>query len=193
MVAVCLAGIVQPAQGKEPETIPVPTGREDMTAWRMETETDVDIETLPSGPAGLDQSQRPSGPLAYGLRTVSHRWWVPRGRAALGLAFSSHAYDATPSAMSGWTGALPPAVSFGVRYHLTSDSRIYADAMHTPHAGSGGGHASAVGIEFKADAPSLLGLDSRGKASLRLQMSSGYQMSLRLRRHGLQLVWKSRF
>lgn len=85
-----------------------------------------------------------------------------------------------------------PSFGLGVRYRLTPDTRVFADASRLRSlAGDTDDAVSArVGVEWKAARRTPMGLD---KGSLRFQLRSGSLMSLRIRKGSIGVQLRSQF
>ena len=135
---------------------------------------------------------RPSSDLAG----VNYRWWLSRGRADLGLGVGSVGYlmpspDGRTDGPRTLAGSVP-TVTLGLRYRVTDESHLFADASGARGLGAdpaGAYYNTKVGVEWKP-AKSRLGFD---RGVLGLQFDSGYKLSLKARRGGLALYLRSQF
>ena len=95
------------------------------------------------------------------------------------------------SGVGGLRGAVP-AVTVGMRYRVSSEAAVYADATSARSLAADaapGLYNTKVGMEWKP-AKSKFGLEGR---SLGIQLQSGYRMSLRLRSKGIGVYFRGKF
>ena len=100
-----------------------------------------------------------------------------------------------PSAFTDSRGVLMgsvPMVTLGLRYRMSGQSVLLADASSALGLGANGrdGYVTKVGVEWKARSDSRFGLDG---SSLGFQFDSGMRMSLRWRKGGLSVYFRSQF
>lgn len=133
------------------------------------------------------------------LGGVQARLWLSHGRTAVGMGVGTLGYvrrgvPATAAPVSadapvGLTGATP-TVSLGMRYRMTRDSAVFADAMGAHALPPAGGYINTkVGMEWKP-ASSRFGLDG---GALGMQFDSGYRLSLKARRDGIRVYLRGQF
>ncbi|HJV61918.1 MAG TPA: hypothetical protein VJ743_13295 [Albitalea sp.] len=130
------------------------------------------------------------------LAGVDYRLWMGRGRTQFGVgvgslgavAPSSDPHGAAALALVGAS----PALTLGVRHHLTAESTVYADAYGTrtlagePHAG----YVNAkVGVEWKPAKPRF-GFEH---GALGIHLDSGYRLALKAHHGGLGLYLRGQF
>jgi hypothetical protein len=145
----------------------------------------------------------PAAPLANAdgrpiseLAGVNYRWWMSHGRADLGVGVGSVGYLQTPAdgRLDGprtLSGSVP-TVTLGVRYHVSSESHVFADASSARGLGAdptGNYYNTKVGVEWKP-AKSRIGFD---QGVLGMHFDSGYKLSLKARHGGLALYLRSQF
>jgi hypothetical protein len=134
------------------------------------------------------------------LAGVTYRVWSGHGRTALGLGVGTLGY-VVPSA----DGRLPmhteapqalvgavPAVSLGVRYSVSSEHAVFADASRARSLGAGPPRTyvgTKVGVEWKP-AKSTLGLE---QGAFGMQLESGYKLSLKVRHGGPSVYLRGKF
>jgi hypothetical protein len=138
----------------------------------------------------------PDGRQMNELAAVQYRLWKSHGRADFGVGLGTIGYVQPalglradgPVALSGAT----PLVSIGMRYRVSAESAVFADASGTRALPSdtGGPYVSTkIGMEWKP-AQSHFGLEG---GALRIQFDSGYKLSLKARRDGLGVYLRSQF
>jgi hypothetical protein len=141
-------------------------------------------------------------PHAPSVDTVAHRWWMGAGRTRVGMGFGmATLWDVPPghgdhlSRSAATVIAFQPIVSLGLRYRLTPDTRVFADATRlraSPRSGEDDDDAVAggVGVEWKAARRAPLGFD---RGSLRFQLRSGSLMSLKVRKGSIGVQLRTDF
>jgi hypothetical protein len=130
------------------------------------------------------------------LAGVSYRAWMLRGRTGVGIGLGSLGYvvpstDDLVHARETVVGAVP-TVTLGLRYHVSDEYRLFADASGARGLGSDRAAAhvgSKVGVEWQP-AKSTLGFE---RGAIGLQLDSGYRLSLKARRGGALLYLRGRF
>jgi len=137
----------------------------------------------------------PDGRVMNELRGVQLRLWMSRGRTAVGLGVGTLGYvqpapevrEARPAALVGAT----PTLSVGMRYRMSGDSAVFADASgaRALPPDSGGYVNTGVGMEWKP-ATSRFGIDS---GALGMRFDSGYRLSLKARKDGLRIYLRGQF
>ncbi|CAG0945752.1 hypothetical protein GPROT2_03381 [Gammaproteobacteria bacterium] len=146
----------------------------------------------PSDAAPLAADGRPLTELAG----VNYRLWMGRGRTEFGvgvgtLGYVHHGVEGRTDGATALHRATP-TVSLGIRYSVTPESAVFADASGARGLGL---HSSAayvntkVGMEWKP-AKSRLGFDH---GALGVHFDSGYRLSLKARRGGLRIVLRGEF
>ncbi len=148
---------------------------------------------LPSnGPVALTSDGRTMSELAG----VNYRVWMSHGRAGVGVGVGTLGYIAPrpdgridgPVALTGAS----PTVSVGLRYRVTPDSTVYADASGVRNLGtdSPANYVNTkVGMEWKP-AKRKLGFDH---GAIGMTLDSGYKLSLKPRHGGLGLYLRGQF
>ena len=147
----------------------------------------------PGSATPQDASGRPYGEMAG----VSYRWWAREG---MHQHRTRRRYGRLPRA--GWrtsgdatTGALRgavPTVTFGMRYRVSGETAVYADATSARALATDaapGLYNTKVGMEWQP-AKSRFGFENR---SLGIQLQSGYRMSLRVKSGGLGVYFRGKF
>lgn len=141
-------------------------------------------------------------PHAPSVDTVAHRWWMGAGRTRVGMGLGmATLWDVPPghgdhlSRSAATAIAFQPIVSLGLRYRLTPDTRVFADATRlraSPRSGEDDDDAVAggVGVEWKAARRAPLGFD---RGSLRFQLRSGSLMSLKVRKGSIGVQLRTDF
>ena len=145
----------------------------------------------PPGASATGLDGRPMNELAG----VQLRLWMSRGRTAWGVGVGTLGYVPAaqplhaPGAVS--LAAATPAVSVGMRYRITSDSAVFADAYgaRALPPESMGYLSTKVGMEWKP-ATSRFGLDH---GALGVQFNSGYRLSFKARKDGLRIYLRGQF
>ena len=127
---------------------------------------------------------------------VSYRWWLTNGRSDVGIGLGALGYRVTPPSAFTDSRGVPmgsvPMVTLGWRYRMSGQSVLLADASSALGLGANGrdGYVTKVGVEWKARSESRFGLDG---SSLGFQFDSGMRMSLRWRKGGLSVYFRSQF
>jgi hypothetical protein len=145
-----------------------------------------------NGPVGLTTDGRTLSELAG----VNYRVWMSHGRAGVGVGVGTLGYitprpDGRIEGPVALTGA-SPTVSVGLRYRVTPDSTVYADASGVRNLGT---EAPAnyvntkVGMEWKP-AKRSLGFDH---GAIGMTLDSGYKLSLKPRHGGLGVYLRGQF
>jgi hypothetical protein len=148
----------------------------------------------------------PASPARYDGRAfgeplgVGYRVRASSGRADVGIGIGTLAYlvpagdgrtDGRPARAQALVGAVP-AITLGLRYRLSADHALFADAARVRGLGA---HAAAidygveVGVQWRPAKPTF-GLEH---GALGLQMASGSKLSLKLRRGDPSLHLRSQF
>ena len=132
---------------------------------------------------------RRTGPEMSG---INYRLWITQGRADVGVGLGSLGY-ALPSGAGPRTvvGAVP-TVSIGMRYRMSEQHLLFADASGARGLGvdpSATLVTTKVGLEWKP-ARSRLGLEH---GALGMQLDSGMRLSLKSRRGGPALYLRNTF
>ena len=129
------------------------------------------------------------------LAGVDYRLWMSRGRASFGVGVGTLGYLQPGPGNAGGATALvgaSPTVSVGMRYRMTKDSAVFADALGAPGLPpqtSGGYVNTKVGLEWKP-ATSRFGFDH---GALGMHLDSGYRLSLKARHGGVGVYLRGDF
>jgi len=147
---------------------------------------------LPAGTSPVTSDGR----LLSELAGVNYRVWVSRGRADMGVGMGAMGYVVPqpfsrieePVALAGGS----PTLSVGLRYRVTSESAVYADASSAYGIGvdsSTNYLNTKVGMEWKP-AKHRLGFE---RGAIGIHFDSGYRLSLKPRHGGLGLYLRGQF
>lgn len=147
---------------------------------------------LPPGPAPVTSDGRPMSELAG----VNYRVWVSRGRTDMGVGLGALGYIVPrpdgriegPVALAGTS----PTLSVGLRYRVTPDSAVYADASGAYGIGvdpNANYVNTKVGMEWKP-AKHALGFDH---GAIGMHFDSGYRLSVKPRHGGLGVYLRGQF
>ena len=148
---------------------------------------------LPStGPVALTSDGRTMSELAG----VNYRVGMSRGRAGVGVGVGTLGYitprpDGRIDGPVALTGA-SPTVSVGLRYRVTPDSTVYADASGVRNLGTdtpANYVNTKVGMEWKP-AKRSFGFDH---GAIGMTLDSGYKLSLKPRHGGLGVYLRGQF
>jgi len=148
---------------------------------------------LPSnGPTALTSDGRTLSELAG----VNYRVWMSHGRAGVGVGVGTLGYvtsrpDGRTDGPVTLTGA-SPTLSVGLRYRVTPDSTVYADASGVRNLGTDAPANyvnTKVGMEWKP-AKRSLGFDH---GAIGMTLDSGYKLSLKPRHGGLGVYLRGQF
>ena len=168
-----------------------PRSDEARAATTLEVGTDRAHVSEPAAlPPGLD------GHATRDVVGVSYRFWMSRGRADVGLGLGSVGFVVPPAAghndgVTTLAGALP-TVTLGVRYRLTNQHLLFADASRARGLGADPAAdyvSTKVGMEWRPASPAM-GFEH---GAFGMQLDSGYRLSLRVRGGGLALYLRGRF
>lgn len=132
------------------------------------------------------------------MADVSFRVWASSGRVdgsrgalgALAPLTESHA-DGRPARAQALEAAVS-AVALGLRYRLSGEHALFADASRVRGLGAGLAgvdYGAKVGVEWQP-AKSTFGLEH---GALGMQMAAGYKLSLKVRHGGPSLYLRSQF
>lgn len=130
------------------------------------------------------------------LAGVTYRVWMNQGRADVGVGVGTVGYlraspDGHVEGPRTLVGSVP-TVTAGVRYHMTSEHTVFADASGARGLGAEPNtnyYNTKVGVEWKP-AKSYLGFD---QGSVGVHLDSGYKVSLKPRHGGLGLYLRGQF
>ena len=129
------------------------------------------------------------------LAGINYRLWMGRGRTEFGVGVGTLGYVHRGAEGPDTTASLlraTPTVSLGIRYNVTPESAVFADASGARGLGLDSDAAyvnTKVGMEWKP-AKSRLGFDH---GALGVHFDSGYRLSLKARRGGLRIVLRGEF
>lgn len=129
------------------------------------------------------------------LSEISRRWWLSNDRADVGVGVGAVAYSVPASEQRGDGQALRnavPALSLAMRYRVSSESALYADASNSPGLYGKGSEAysAKVGVEWKPEPRTGWGFMQGG---IGLRMDSGKTMTMRVKGGGLGVYLRSKF
>ena len=130
------------------------------------------------------------------LAGVNYKLWMSHGRTDVGVGVGTLGYIVPrpdgrvegPVALS----SAAPTVSVGLRYRMSHDSAVYADASGAHGLGtdpSANYVNTKVGVEWKP-AKSKLGFEH---GAIGMHFDSGYKLSLKARHGGLGLYLRGQF
>jgi hypothetical protein len=143
---------------------------------------------LPGPATPLDSSGRPTTDMSG----VTVRFWSRHGRSNLGVGVGTVGFVApSPDGAVPLRGALP-TVTVGVRYAVSGDTAVYADATRARDllaSAAPGLYNTKVGMEWQPP-KSRFGFEGR---SLGIQLQSGYRMSFRIKSGGLGIYFRGNF
>jgi hypothetical protein len=150
------------------------------------------LRLTPPGATALTPDGRPMNELA----SIQYRLWKSHGRADFGMGLGTIGYVQPslglradgPVTLSG----AAPLVSVGMRYRVSTESAVFADASGTralPPDTSGAYVSTKIGMEWKP-AQSHFGFEG---GALGIHFDSGYKLSLKARRDGLGVYLRSQF
>jgi hypothetical protein len=130
------------------------------------------------------------------LAGINYRLWMGRGRTEFGVGLGTLGY-VRPGPDGRADPAAPllraaPTLSVGIRYRVTPESAVYADASGARGLGMDSSAAfinTKVGMEWKP-AKSRLGFDN---GALGMHFDSGYRLSLKARHGGVRIVLRGEF
>lgn len=167
-----------------------PSGKPEPQGLVLEAPPALSLSTTRAEPA-----YRFRGSESNELQSLSYRWWLGSGRAAVGFGLGSIGYVVQlpaegDQAATTVVGSVPTA-SIGLRYALSPTTQAYADGSRT--AGLAGQDAvfynAKAGIEWKP-VKSRFGFEG---GRFGVQLDSGYRMSLRTRKGGLSIYLRRTF
>ena len=146
----------------------------------------------PTTVAPLGAGGRPMSDLAG----VNYRLWMSHGRTDLGVGVGTLGY-VQPRADGRVEGAMSlvdaaPTLSLGLRYRVTPESAVFADASGTRGLGTdtSNGYVNAkVGLEWKPAKPRF-GFEH---GAVGMHLDSGYGLALKARHGGLGLYLRGQF
>jgi hypothetical protein len=152
----------------------------------------VHTRLAPSAVAPTAAGGRPLSDLAG----VDYRLWMSHGRAQWGVGVGTLGY-VQPHASGRVEGPMSlidaaPTVSLGLRYRVTPESSVFANASGTRGLGSDTANAyvnAKVGMEWKPAKPRF-GFDH---GAIGMQFDSGYALSLKARQGGVGLYLRGKF
>jgi hypothetical protein len=126
---------------------------------------------------------------------VSVRWWTRPARTQIGVGVGTIGLVAPAGDVSATPGVLynsMPTMTVGMRYNISGEAAVYADATSARSLASNATpdlYNTKVGMEWQP-AKSRFGFEGR---SLGIQLQSGYRMSLRVRSGGLGVYFRGKF
>jgi hypothetical protein len=136
------------------------------------------------------------GRTANDLAGVTYRVWMSSGRAAVGVGIGTLGY-LWPSADGHGDGprtliGAVPNLSLGVRYRMSNEHSVFADASGARGLGADAGDAyytAKVGVEWKP-AKAKFGFE---QGALGVRFDSGYKLALKARSGGAGLYLRGQF
>ena len=145
------------------------------------------LATLPSPGGGAARSE---------LSEISRRWWLSRDRTDIGIgvgavAYSLPASDARRDQAQTLRNAVP-ALSVGLRYRVSPESAVYADASNARglYGKGSDAYSAKVGLEWQGEPRPGWGFMQGG---LGLRLDSGKTMTMRVKGGGLGVYLRSKF
>lgn len=136
------------------------------------------------------------GRVSNELAAVTYSVWRTHGRAEVGAGVGTLGYLVPPSdRLAGTPTALVgavPTVSMGLRFRVTDEHALFADAYRArgPAAGAAvPGYGGKLGVEWRP-AKQTLGLEH---GAVGMQLESGYRLSLKLRHGGPSVYLRGKF
>ena len=171
-------------------------GRIDELAAVLPYEVTAQRSRVLARPVSLPQA---GGRVPSDLASVTYRIWRSHGRADVGVGVATLGYlvpaadgrSVSAERSQALVGAVP-ALSMGVRYRVTDEHAVFADAYRARGAAAGTadvGYGTKLGVEWRP-AKATLGLEH---GALGMQLESGYRLSLRVRHGGPSLYLRSQF
>lgn len=129
------------------------------------------------------------------LNEISRRWWLSHARADIGVGLGTAAYSVPASEARDGQATLRnavPALSVGLRYRVSPESALYADASNAPglHGKGSEAYSAKVGVEWQGEPRTGWGFMQGG---LGLRMDSGKTMTMRVKGGGLGVYLRSKF
>ena len=129
------------------------------------------------------------------LSEISRRWWLSHERADIGVGLGTAAYivpagDARDG-QSTFRNAVA-ALSVGMRYRVSPESAVYADASNAPglYGKGSDAYSAKVGVEWHGVPRTGWGFMQGGVG---LRMDSGKTMTMRVKGGGLGVYLRSKF
>jgi hypothetical protein len=129
---------------------------------------------------------------------VDYRWWVghnlSRTEWGVGVGTLGYVQPGPNGRREGAASLLSPSplLSLGLRYRITHESSVYADASGTRGLGgdlSDGYVGAKIGMEWKSGKPRF-GIE---QGAVGLHLDSGYRLALKARHGGLGLYLRGQF
>jgi hypothetical protein len=154
------------------------------------------VGAMPS--AALADAAAPAGGRTQ-LEGVSRRWWISGERADVGVGVGTIGYSVVGPPGSATTSEEPralrnavPNLSVGMRYRVSDDSAIYADASNARGLYGKGSDAyfTKVGVEWQGAARKGWSI---ARGGIGLQLDSGKTMTMRVKGGGLGVYYRSKF
>ena len=164
-------------------------GKVDVLAAPRYTRSDPALANLATVPA-------PAGQTARGeLSEISRRWWLSNDRADVGVGLGTVAYSAPASDLRTDGQTLRnavPALSVGMRYRVSPESAVYADASNARglYGKGSDAYSAKVGVEWHGEPRPGWGFIQGG---IGLRMDSGKIMTMRVKGGGLGVYLRSKF
>lgn len=126
------------------------------------------------------------------LAGINARLWITQGRADVGVGLGSLGYVLPPRDGLRTVAGAVPTVSIGMRYRMSPQHLLYADASRVRGLGldpTATVVSTKLGVEWKP-ARSTLGFEH---GAIGMQLDSGFRLSLKSRRGGPALYLRNSF
>lgn len=133
-----------------------------------------------------------SGRTGPEMAGINYRLWITQGRADVGVGLGSLGHVLPSGDGLRAVGGAVPTVSIGMRYRVSEQHLLFADASGARGLGSDPAAmqvVTKVGLEWKPSR-SRLGLEH---GALGMQLDSGMRLSLKSRRGGPALYLRNTF
>ena len=170
---------------------PMPQGRRSVDALVAPryTRNDPALPNLATLPAAAGYAGRGE------LSEISRRWWLSHDRTDIGVGLGTVAYSAPTSdeRTEGQTlRNAVPALSVGMRYRVSPESAVYADASNARglYGKGSDAYSAKVGLEWQGEPRRGWGFMQGGVG---LRMDSGKTMTMRVKGGGLGVYLRSKF
>ena len=196
----CGSALADPSDDAEAEAsisapgiaTPMPRGRRtgvDALAAPRFTRTDPALPSLATVPAPPGQTARSE------LSEISRRWWLSNDRTDVGVGLGTVAYSAPASDLRSDGQTLRhavPALSVGMRYRVSPESAVYADASNARglYGKGSDAYSAKLGVEWQGEPRPGWGFMQGG---LGLRMDSGRTMTMRVKGGGVGVYLRSKF
>lgn len=156
------------------------------------------VRSDPALPAVLVAPANAGATTRTELSEISRRWWLSNERADIGvglgtIAYSVPAFDARGDETPATTlRHAVPAFSVGMRYRVSPESAVYADASNAPglYGKGSDAYSAKVGLEWHSEPRRGWGFMQGG---LGMRFDSGKTMTMRIKGGGLGVYLRSKF